>query len=500
MGVVRGSNGRFQHAAHNGRGKRDHAEGVADYALNFTDAELRGEMAAFDYAALDAETRIVVQQRTGEIKSLMRRTAQDIIDIGQKLIEVKARLGHGSFGVWLKAEFEWSQYTAINFMRVSEKFGNFPNLGDIAPSALYLLASPSTPDAARDEALQRAATGEVITFSSARDITSKHKAALEQFPAALQPAIVQIAEAQAGTLRVPLTPKLIERTGTVLTEAATTGCVDTGDGESTPLTAALTLEQAETLKRQQEYIRDRLAKKEAKQNAMRPKFERLAELEAQGVYIGSVWSFGPRANYAGDAGYHGNSIPQIVENAVLLYTQPGDTVLDPMAGSGTTLDVCELLSRRCIGVDIQQTRADITLGDARALTLADESVDFAFWHPPYWSLVRYSTLPTDLSNMDWDDFLQAASAVIGELTRVLKPGRALAILSGDLVREGRYYPVARKLANMAEAAGLVDSGTAIKTTINSTSQIVKGKTIWAELAYSGNLKVEHDILSFFRKQ
>ena len=31
----------------------------------------------FDYSGLDAEARIVVQQRTGEIKGLMRRTASD---------------------------------------------------------------------------------------------------------------------------------------------------------------------------------------------------------------------------------------------------------------------------------------------------------------------------------------------------------------------------------------------------------------------------------------
>lgn len=46
----------------------------------------------FDYSGLDAEARIVVQQRTGEIKSLMRRTASDIVEVGQKLIEVKERL------------------------------------------------------------------------------------------------------------------------------------------------------------------------------------------------------------------------------------------------------------------------------------------------------------------------------------------------------------------------------------------------------------------------
>ncbi len=60
----------------------------------------------FDYASLNPETRIVVQQRTSEIKTLIQRAAQDIFDIGQKLVEVKAKLGHGHFRSWLKAEFE----------------------------------------------------------------------------------------------------------------------------------------------------------------------------------------------------------------------------------------------------------------------------------------------------------------------------------------------------------------------------------------------------------
>ncbi|WP_407884041.1 DUF3102 domain-containing protein, partial [Scytonema sp. NUACC26] len=63
----------------------------------------------FDYSILDNKTQIVVQQHTKEIKSLMRRTAQDIINIGQKLLEVKEQLGHGHFETWLKSEFDWSE-------------------------------------------------------------------------------------------------------------------------------------------------------------------------------------------------------------------------------------------------------------------------------------------------------------------------------------------------------------------------------------------------------
>lgn len=133
------------------------------------------QIALFDYAALDAETRIVVQQRTEEMRTLVRRSAQDIVDIGQKLIDVKGRLGHGKFGGWLAAEFEWSYPMAARFMAVAETFQSI-NLIDlaIAPSALYMLASPSTPEGARIEALERAEQGERITYTAAREIVQEY--------------------------------------------------------------------------------------------------------------------------------------------------------------------------------------------------------------------------------------------------------------------------------------------------------------------------------------
>lgn len=134
------------------------------------------QLTLFDYTMLSPETRIVVQQRTSEIKTLMRRTAQDIVDIGQKLIEVKGRLGHGQFGAWLECEFEWTTTTAWRFMNVAERFSNLENL-DFASSALYLLAEPSTPDLARIEAVQRAEAGEPITYKLAQVIVASYKPA-----------------------------------------------------------------------------------------------------------------------------------------------------------------------------------------------------------------------------------------------------------------------------------------------------------------------------------
>ena len=133
---------------------------------------------AFEYTALDSETRIVVQQRTTEIKALMRRAASDIIEIGQKLIEVKERLGHGNFSNWLAAEFEWSHMTAARFMQVAEfaKINTGVNFANIQAKALYLLAAPSTPETARIEALERAEAGETITHSVAKAIVNTARA------------------------------------------------------------------------------------------------------------------------------------------------------------------------------------------------------------------------------------------------------------------------------------------------------------------------------------
>ncbi len=128
----------------------------------------------FNYASLDAETTHLVQQNTSEIRALMKRTAQGIVEIGHKLIEVKERLGHGRFGDWLESEFDWSWDTAVRFMNVASRFSDFSQIAKIAPSALYELASPSTPQAAREEALTRAEAGEPISYTAAKAIKQKY--------------------------------------------------------------------------------------------------------------------------------------------------------------------------------------------------------------------------------------------------------------------------------------------------------------------------------------
>ncbi len=138
--------------------------------------QLSLEQLSFDYGILDAGSCNVVKQRTDEIKVLVHRTAQGVVDIGLKLIEVKDILGHNHFGPWLDSEFGWGKRQAQRFMNVADQFaGKSDKLSLFAPSALYLLAAPSTPTEAREEAVNLAMNGHNITHSTANDIINTHK-------------------------------------------------------------------------------------------------------------------------------------------------------------------------------------------------------------------------------------------------------------------------------------------------------------------------------------
>jgi len=142
----------------------------------------------------------------------MRRTAQDTLDIGQKLMEVKEQLEHGQFRNWLKAEFDWSVRTAARFMQVATKFKN-ANLAhlDIAASALYLLAEPSTPNEAQKEALELAKQGENITYAKAKDIINQHKEAAKLM--ASKPGTIDVSsEAVEWEASPPAMPRKVAQT------------------------------------------------------------------------------------------------------------------------------------------------------------------------------------------------------------------------------------------------------------------------------------------------
>jgi hypothetical protein len=130
-------------------------------------------MERLDHAPLDANVIRRVQMAAQRIRQVVKRTLEDLIAVGNELLAVKHELSHGHFGPWLRAEFGWTERTARNFMTVAQRFGpRAEMISDlrIDPTAAYLLAAPSVPEAASEAALQRAEFGERITVAIAREI------------------------------------------------------------------------------------------------------------------------------------------------------------------------------------------------------------------------------------------------------------------------------------------------------------------------------------------
>ena len=50
---------------------------------------------------------------------------------------------------------------------------------------------------------------------------------------------------------------------------------------------------------------------------------------------------------------------KLAEDHILSWSDPGDLILDPMAGSGTVLKICELAKRKWIGIDISKEYCEI---------------------------------------------------------------------------------------------------------------------------------------------
>jgi DNA modification methylase len=129
------------------------------------------------------------------------------------------------------------------------------------------------------------------------------------------------------------------------------------------------------------------------------------------------------------------------------YTEPGDLVCDPMAGSGTTIDVCKEEGRRVIAFDIVPTRPDIIQADARNLPLEDNSVDMIFVDSPYGDNIKYNDHPLNIGHIPASDerFFDELEKVMVECHRVLKEGKVLAWLIGDQWAKGVFIPVGFKV-------------------------------------------------------
>jgi DNA modification methylase len=253
----------------------------------------------------------------------------------------------------------------------------------------------------------------------------------------------------------------------------------------------------------------------------------------------TVWSFPKRGSWATHKGdYRGNWTPQIPRALILKYTELGNTVLDPMVGSGTTCIEALLLGRNCIAVDINYKavmlthhrlyylvkvlkggRAENILnymtndnvnnimnywykiyhGDADTLDkISDNSIDLVATHPPYFNIIKYSgqEIRGDLSRTrKLEEYLTKMEQIAREIYRVLRPGGILGILIGDIRVKRHYLPISHYVLLTLLDAGFVLKEEVIKVQHNMKTT----KEVWTRLKDRDFLLIYHEKLFILEK-
>jgi hypothetical protein len=164
---------------------------------------------------------------------------------------------------------------------------------------------------------------------------------------------------------------------------------------------------------------------------------------------------------------------ELVATFLRQYTRPGDVVLDPFAGYGTTLIVAEAMDRVPYGVEIDAQRAryirsqlrqpaSVIHGDSRQLLrYAIPACDFSITSPPFTeqgdaedALTNYTS-----AGAGYAAYLRDLVQIYGQLRQLIKPGAHVVLEVANLKGPGGVttlaWDVARELAAVLRFEGEV---------------------------------------------
>ncbi len=243
------------------------------------------------------------------------------------------------------------------------------------------------------------------------------------------------------------------------------------------------------------------------------------------IYTDTLWLIDKRDNSGMHSGsYHGNFIPQIPYQLFKRYTKKNDWVLDPFAGSGTSLIEAKYLGRNGIGIELLEeiaiqaknripkeinpdNKIEIYIDDSRTFNLNKvlqnfkiRNVQFVIFHPPYWNIIKFSEDKRDLSNANSiEEFLFGFGKVIDNACGVLEKNRYCAIVIGDMYLNSEIVPLGFKCMNL-----FLDRGYKLKAIIVKNFEETKGKLnqkqIWRYRALASDFYIfKHEYIMVFKK-
>ena len=143
-------------------------------------------------------------------------------------------------------------------------------------------------------------------------------------------------------------------------------------------------------------------------------------------------------NYAGCLplmgadGYPGQIPGQIIWNMLYFFTDPGDLVVDPMVGGGTTIDACLIMDRKCYGYDKVPSRIDAIENDITGTIPKTKKASMVFLDPPYFIKKgdEYA-LPDELRTKE--GFMEFSTHWVRFAKDVLQDNGYVALLISDYV-------------------------------------------------------------------
>lgn len=154
----------------------------------------------------------------------------------------------------------------------------------------------------------------------------------------------------------------------------------------------------------------------------------------------------------------------LIRHFVKRYSKPGDKVLDPFAGLGSTARVCESLERIPYGVETDPKRhawvvghtsypENIVLGDSgEILTFGFPKFDFSFSSPPYMPRHhRWNPLfGGNSKHSGYHTYLRRLRQIYGNVSRLMKRG-AHVVIQVDNLNGRRPSPLAWDVAEAVSA-------------------------------------------------
>lgn len=149
-------------------------------------------------------------------------------------------------------------------------------------------------------------------------------------------------------------------------------------------------------------------------------------------------------------------------------TSPGDRVLDPFAGFGTTLAVAESTGRQAVGVELleercricrrQAPRSQVVQGDARELSgLVDGPFELVLTSPPYLAVDddHHDPLQAYTGRSTYRRYLEELRDILAQCVQLLTPQGHLVVNVANIDTGEHFTPLAWDVGRILAQVGVL---------------------------------------------